>query len=78
MPSLPSCFSKSSLASPICRKLKRINGALSNLAFEVLMLAALACSLAMLQESPVLALLELSSPHFDDVKSGRCQAQVPA
>ena len=52
MLSLPSRFSKSGLASSICRKLKRINGALSNLVFEVLTLAALASSLARLQESP--------------------------
>lgn len=60
MLSLPSCFSKSSLASPICRKPKRINGALSNLALEMLTPTALASSLARLQESPApLALMEL-------------------
>lgn len=42
MLSLPLCSSKPSLASPICRKLKHINGALADLTFEVLTLVALA------------------------------------
>lgn len=80
MPSLPSCFGKSGLASPLHRKLKHVNGALANLVSEVLTLAALASSLARLQESPAPLALMLSlvdaKRSLGKLRSGSMPGQV--